>query len=303
MIPAFPEFKNIDSTDRAEVESFTRKYPPYSDFNFVSLWAWDIKNRRQISLLNGNLIVKFTDYTTSEPFFSFLGTNKVNDTAEKIIQYAKTIDITPKLRLVPGVSAEGMDLSRFKVEEDRDNFDYVYSTNLLSELQGAKFKDLRRSIHKFTRENSRLKAVVLRPAEDGVQERIWTVLRLWKTNKITEGREFELEHEKSAMLRLFESRDTQNLLVTALIEENSTLAFSIEEFLPERYCMGHFWKADTGRPGIYDFLLHTIARYLKTQNVEWWNFEQDLGIEGLRKAKMSYRPMSFLEKFAVSLKT
>lgn len=76
MIPQFPEFKIVEVGDREAVESHTHRYPPYSDFNFTSLWAWDTSNERMISELNGNLVVRFTDYATNEPFLSFLGTNK-----------------------------------------------------------------------------------------------------------------------------------------------------------------------------------------------------------------------------------
>ena len=103
------------------------------------------------------------------------------------------------------------------------------------------------------------------------------------------------------MLRLFESSETDNLIITMVTEEDRNLAFSIEELLPNGYCMGHFWKADIGRSGIYNFLLHTIAEYLRTQDIEWWNFEQDLGIEGLRRSKMSFSPVNFRKKYKVSL--
>lgn len=301
MIPAFPQFKKIDSNDRSMVESCVNQFPPYSDFNFTSLWAWDTRNERMVSLLNGNLVVKFTDYGTGEPFFSFLGTNNVDDTAAKIIDHAKISGVSPILRLVPAISAEGIVSSALKIEEDRDNFDYIYSTTLLSELQGSSFKDLRRSVNKFARDYPKSEVRIVHLQDKGVEENIWSVLRLWNTNKIIQGKGFEIEHEKSAMLRLFESSDTNNFIVTTVMEEGRTFAFSIEELLPNQYCMGHFWKADIGRPGIYNFLLQAIAQYLRTQNVDWWNFEQDLGIEGLRRSKMSFSPVTFLKKYKVSL--
>ena len=43
MLPEFPQFKKLELSDKEEVEKFTSKFPPYSDFNFVSMWSWDIK--------------------------------------------------------------------------------------------------------------------------------------------------------------------------------------------------------------------------------------------------------------------
>jgi len=48
MIPEFPQFKNLELTDKIDVEKFTSKFPPYSDFNFVSMWSWDIKGEMRM---------------------------------------------------------------------------------------------------------------------------------------------------------------------------------------------------------------------------------------------------------------
>src|SRR6185436_18619332 len=108
MIPEFPEFKKLELTDKEEVEKFTSKFPPYSDFNFVSMWSWDIKGEMRLSMLNGNLVVRFTDYLTGELFYSFLGNSKVNETAEMLINFSRKEGLGAKLRLVPEDSIKGL---------------------------------------------------------------------------------------------------------------------------------------------------------------------------------------------------
>jgi hypothetical protein len=49
MLPEFPKFKSIEISDKEDVEKITKKYPPYSDFNFVSMWSWDIKGDMRVS--------------------------------------------------------------------------------------------------------------------------------------------------------------------------------------------------------------------------------------------------------------
>lgn len=78
MISQFPQFKELELEDKEEIEKFTSKYPPYSDFNFVSMWSWDVRGDMRVSKLNNNLVVRFTDYLTGSPFFSFLGDNNWN---------------------------------------------------------------------------------------------------------------------------------------------------------------------------------------------------------------------------------
>ena len=57
MIPEFPKFKNLELSDKNDIEKFTSKFLPYSDFSFVSMWSWDIKGEMRIAQLNGNLVV------------------------------------------------------------------------------------------------------------------------------------------------------------------------------------------------------------------------------------------------------
>ena len=56
MLPEFPKFKSIELSDKEDVEKITHKYPPYSDFNFVSMWSWDIKGEMRISEFYGNFM-------------------------------------------------------------------------------------------------------------------------------------------------------------------------------------------------------------------------------------------------------
>src|SRR6185369_9800822 len=98
MLPKFPEFKKLELSDKADIEAITNKYPPYSDFNFTSMWCWDTRGEMMVSELNNNLVVKFADYITGEPFYSFIGTNDTNDTVRQLIGLATTQGIKPRLK-------------------------------------------------------------------------------------------------------------------------------------------------------------------------------------------------------------
>ena len=137
MIPEFPEFKKLELSDKEDVEVFTKKFPPYSDFNFVSMWSWDIKGEMRLSQLNNNLVVRFTDYLTGDPFFSFLGDNEVNDTIKKLLEFSKSEGLRIKLKLIPECSIKNADITKYNIKEDEDNSDYIYNVQLISEYKGA----------------------------------------------------------------------------------------------------------------------------------------------------------------------
>lgn len=300
-IPQFPDFKKIEVNDREGVEAHTHRFEPYSDFNFTSLWAWDTSNERQISELNGNLVVRFTDYSTHEAFFSFLGDKEIEHTARTLIDHAKEIGLAAELRLMPEVSVAAIRSSVLRVAEDPNNFDYIYSVPKLAALHGTEYMSKRSKVNKFSRENPSAKVEVIDLADVDAQKDVMNVVAVWERNKIDNNKTYEVEHERSAIQRLCQTADSHHLVVLGIFSEDVMLAFSVEEQLPNQYAISHFWKADTASIGIYDYLKREKAKHLETLGVEYLNFEQDLGSESLRANKMGYRPQLFLKKYVVDM--
>src|SRR3989344_1313301 len=115
MIPTFPKFKNLELGDRADIESLTKKFQPYSDYNFTSLWCWDTYGQIQVSKLHGNLVIRFTDYLTGEPFYSFMGTIDVDHTVSELLKLSHNQSLTTALRLIPEESAKLVNTNNYSV--------------------------------------------------------------------------------------------------------------------------------------------------------------------------------------------
>lgn len=303
MLPKFPTFKNISVEDRGLVEAFTHKYEPYSDFNFTSLWSWDTNSERSISELNGNLVVRFTDYKTNAPSFSFLGTSAFEKTSEQLLAFAQASNITTVLTLMPEEAiSELTQNSMLLIVEDRDNHDYVYSVSKLAKLEGIEYKQKRHLANKFLREYPQAEFQIKNLADKEVKEKIFSVIRRWENKKIADNKTYDIEHEEMAIWRLLETATSHQLVMSCVLLKNEMLAFSIDEILPNSYAISHFFKADSSYSGIFDFLSKNLSEYMQKNNVIFWNWEQDLGVENLRKSKMSYRPVRFLKKYRVSVK-
>jgi hypothetical protein len=254
-----------------------------------------------ISKLNDNLIVRLTDYETNEPSFSFLGTNEPERTARELINFAEKFGISPILRFIPEESVAGLKNSNLLVEEDKDNFDYIFSVPKLAELQGIKFKEKRNSVNKFLREHPNATFELKELSSLAVREQILSVLRRWKNKKSLDNKPFDFKNEELAIDRLLHTAKDHKLITSCVFLGDTMIGFSIDEILPFQYATSHFFKADNSFNGVYDFLNNKVAQYLATQNVTLWNWEQDLGLENLRKSKMSYNPVNFLLKYKVSL--
>lgn len=300
MIPEFPIFKKLELSDKAEIEEITFKYAPYSDFNFTSLWAWDVKEKRKISILNKNLVVQFTDYATDEPFLSFLGNQKTEQTVHTLIDHSVATDLPAELRLMPEISIEDISSPQLSIVEDRANFDYIYSVSDLATLRGNRYMSKRGRVNKFTNEYPQGYFNVIPLAEQRVQNDIDDVIKAWENYKKDAKKEYELDHELEVLHRIFSATQVMNVFATGIFLQDKLLACSIDELLPGRFSINHFWKADSSYAGIFDFFMQTKAQYLEKQGVTFMNFEQDLGIPGLRATKSSFRPASFLKKYIVS---
>jgi hypothetical protein len=301
VIPKFPEFKKIGIEDKQSIELYTRKYPPYSDFNFTSLWAWDTNDERMISKLNDNLVVRFTDYITRKPSFSFLGINELERTARELIAFAKASGVSPVLRFVPEESVNTLRDLGFLVEEDVGHFDYIFSISELANLKGSKFKEKRHSAARFLREYPDAYFELKKLDGKGVKEQIISVLHRWAEKKRLDNKIYDIKHEEIAINRLLQKPEDHKLTVSCIFLHDVMVGFSFDEILPNNYAISHFFKADNSYNGIYDFFNKKLAQYLLDHKVVLWNWEQDLGIEHIRKSKTSYHPVNFLKKYKVSL--
>src|SRR3989338_6050157 len=120
--PIFPEFKKLEIEDREFVENFTKKFPPYNDFEFIDLWIYNPRTDTTISLLNNNLVVNRQDYITDESFYTFLGTNNAKNTITKLLLKSKEENLAPQLKHIPEISIISSPNLQyfFSITEDQD---------------------------------------------------------------------------------------------------------------------------------------------------------------------------------------
>ncbi|MCE9619067.1 MAG: phosphatidylglycerol lysyltransferase domain-containing protein [Planctomycetes bacterium] len=295
LVPIFPHFKKFELSDKDKFEAFTEKFPPYSDFEFGSLWAWDVKEDMEFSFLNGNLAIRFTDYVSGEPFYTFLGDNKVNETAEQLISLSETCGYGSALSLVPEVAICKLDNTRFKAEETREHFDYLYELEQHVTFEGGKLKSRRNFLNGFLEQNPHYCALPLDLNDEDAKGKILTLCKKWEDN-----RGYPIPHEASAHARFLAAAEHFNYLTIGITVDSELIAFCTSILLPGGHANGLFEKVDTAYHGIHSLLRSEVAKYLRWKGFTYFNYEQDLGIEGLRQSKMSFNPVMFLKKYKIS---
>ncbi len=281
---------------------YTSAFLPYSDFNFVSMWSWDTDYEFMISTLNNNLVVRFIDYISGDPFLSFIGNQELTKTIDTLLKYSQEIQIKPILKLVPNDVAMSLlkDDCEFFVQEDRDSFDYLLMVEHMDGFKGNRLRGKRNFLKRCERMYSP-EARIVSLLDDEVKKEILNVAKEWMEERMKAG-EIPNAKEFAAISKLLSSGQIPNLIVVGVYIKGQMKGFVIGELLPRGYAMLHFEKASSvDIVGIYAYLMHSFAAHLRTLGYQYINHEQDLGLIGLRKHKESLLP-SMVKKYIVTRK-
>jgi len=300
VIPEFPRFKSLELDDREEIETFVGAFPPYSDFNFVSLFCYDARNQFKIAFLNGNLVVKMIDYVTREPFYTFLGNSEVITTAQKLLRHAKDDGTLPVLKLVPEctVAAARLQLTEdTEAREDPDSFDYIYDAEQTGRCIGPHYSCRRYQCKRFERDYPDHRFVNIDLRDRRSCRDILQLLGLWQQQKRRSPEDVEVEFE--AIEKCLRHGDELQLHALGLVAHDVLIGFTIWEPLMDSFVMCHFAKANPSFEFASDALKRQWGRAVVEQGAKFINYQQDLGIPGLRRHKQAWRPMRFLKKFTL----
>lgn len=175
------------------------------------------------------------------------------------------------------------------VEFDRDNSDYIYNRIDLANLSGKAYHKKKNLVNSFKNNYE----FTIQKIDSSNIEDAKKVLNLWK-----EGRDLKQTDYYQCIDALDDIKNANSVL-TGIIAyvENNPVAWSLGELLPDsKTYLVHFEKGDNNYKGVYQFINNETAKNLP-ETVLYINREQDLGDEGLRQAKMTYRPCGFINKY------
>jgi len=189
---------------------------------------------------------------------------------------------------------------QYIINEDRDNFDYVYLTQELAELSGKKYDGKRNWIKRFEKQFKYELSAINQNDLPGCLE----LIREWGRGSADRERQEGEDNHTGAAVRAMEEA-----LLNFGLFSFSTLAVLIDGRV-EGFCLGeklnpetavvHIEVASREFPGLYQFLNRECARRA-WQQFRYINREQDAGLPGLRRAKLSYHPHHLVKKYNLCL--
>lgn len=229
-----------------------------------------------------------------------VGGKKPYESVERLITDAHDRGIPFKMW---GVSKEGVAKleeyypGRFIFELDCGGSDYLYRSADLIALAGRKYHGKRNHLAQFNRDyNWTYEDIGAENMEDCRQ-----VAEQWCRANGGCGQGTDGQNEGCALRRAFANFEALHLAGGLIRIDGKPVAFTVGEEINAKTYLLHFEKALEGYNGLYAAINHEYAAH-RLAGYEYINREEDLNIEGLRKAKQSYHPAFLVEKYLVRLK-
>ena len=188
---------------------------------------------------------------------------------------------------------------QFEYTEERDLFDYVYDGESLRTLAGKKNQKKRNHLNYFLKEfEGRYEYKLLN--EENFDECL-ELLKEWTLKKEENDEHDEgIDDEYIGIKKIFKDYELlkDKLKIAGVYVDNKLEAFTIGELINPNMALVHIEKANPNIRGLYQYINQQFILN-EVPEVEFVNREEDLGIPGLRKAKLSYHPLRFVEKYTV----
>ena len=178
----------------------------------------------------------------------------------------------------------------YEITESRDASDYLYSRNDLATLAGKRYHSKRNHIHAFEKQYE----WQYRPITEENKEDVFLCAEQWyRENEDRAGR--HLRCEADGIRLMLDHREQLGVLGGAIYVEGRVVAFTIGSPVNDSVFDIHVEKALSEYASAYTLINREFAKTLSGWDTV--NREDDMGKEGLRKAKLSYHPSSLLPKY------
>ncbi len=267
------------------------------DFCFSNLMSWRFLYGTEVALHRGMLVLRFR--TNGHLAYQMpVGPGPLADVVNDLIEDAESAG---HAFLLLGVCDEGLERLRgclpphFSISQDRDYADYIYRREALATLAGKKLQAKRNFVNRFLRDHPDCRFTPLTPQRFG---ECVDLERRWSARKAETGDAQGLDNERRSMLYVFDHWDDLGVNGGALDVGGRLVAFTVGAPINADTFDICVEKADADLPGAYAVVNREMARLIPPQYT-YVNREEDLGVAGLRQAKLSYHPEIILYKYRI----
>lgn len=291
-------FRPISIDDKEVITSYTIPSDYRNcDYAFSNICAWRFLYDTEFAVVNGNLLIRFwIENKTRVAYMMPTGTGDLKESISLLemdsLRHGHPLcmlGVTPDAKEILDKEIPG----GFYYLSERDYFDYIYLREDLATLSGKKLHAKRNHFNNFVK-HYQYEYLNLTPeiiSECLELESIWYKAHLGNDDID------ELNDERHAMIYSLNHFSELNLIGGAIKVDNKIVAFTFGGPINHNTFGVHVEKADLNYEGSFTVINKEFTAHLPEKYI-YVNREEDLGIPGLRQAKLSYNPAILLEKYA-----
>ncbi len=288
-------FERLQLLCREEYDKFLLDANRGCGYSFVNLYIW---GRQRAAFMDGWLTL-FSQFDRRAVYPFPVGGGNVQSVLDAIIHDARTRGIPCCITGLTARDCETLEQlypGKFRIYNDRDGWDYVYHIDDLADLKGRKFQRKRNHVNRFYDAHPDCR---LEPISQANLEAVQDMANAWYVYRQEKDPAGDYHLEQLALMRALADPEKLGLEGLVLLEGEKILAFSMASRLSGDTFDIHFEKARDDVDGAYTAINQAFAKYLREKHpeVRYLNREDDMGLEGLRKAKLSYQPAFLVEKY------
>jgi hypothetical protein len=289
-------FKQITLSDKKEIDAvFAGNEYRACDFCFTNLYAWNAKFKTVYVVMHWTIFLRFQDSDGQTYYMMPIGKMPLIEAFNLIMEDARENKIPFQMKGISLNMWEKIQTNipgKFRYLPDRNNDEYLYLSEKLINLSGKKLQSKRNHINRFKADNSNWEYFPLTSKKE-LDECIY-MLDEWEEVNISKA-DFSQRYDYIATKIMLENFDYLQLSGGAIRVNGKIVAFTIGEPLTADSFVVHVEKAFGEMNGAYTIINQQFVEH-EASGFEYINREEDMGIENLRKAKMSYYPDILLEE-------
>lgn len=293
------QFKKLDLGDKPLFDKYLKPfYFKSCEYSFTTLFIWKEACSIEYAIYDGVLILRKMDFNGKSHFMQPIGYNK--NQLKEIFELLRNYKIENNMDylfkdLECGFVEDLKEYSDIEIEmmEDRDNFDYIYPSNSLISLSGKKLHGKKNHYNQFVKNYE----YYIKDIKEIPNEECMEALNEWLFSKGNVVDKY-LEYESKGIEELLKYKDKLDYEGIVVYVENKIVGLTMGEKVNDEMAIIHIEKANPQVKGLYAFINKCFVEQCFS-DVQIINREQDLGKEGLRKAKESYKPFEFIKKYII----
>lgn len=295
------DFHRMTIEDKARYDACLMEMPPRGcEYSFANLFLW---GRQSIAYLHG-CVAYFSHFYGKSVYPYPIGQGDTRAVLQAIIDDSRERGIPCRITGMNEqelAQLESWFPGKFQMCCDRDSYDYIYDIDDLADLRGRKYQKKRNHVNRFRTEHPDCRVL---PLDETTREAAQSMIESWFATRHDLDPKGDYLLESIAISKAFRNLRDLDMEGIVLMEGPRVLAVTVGSRMGADTFDIHFEKAREDVDGAYAAVNCEFARYLRMKypEVRYLNREDDLGLEGLRKAKLSYLPVRLVEKCWAVLK-